>query len=90
MGLVYAALHEQLEAMRLLLATGIDPNHRPPFDHRGTALHWAVMGDRAEAVRLLLAYGADPSLPDGEFGSTPGDWAAHLGRPAAAEALSAR
>jgi hypothetical protein len=88
MALVHSALHGRLEAMRLLLDAGCDPDHRPPFEHGGTALHWAVMGDRPGAVRLLLAHGADPHARDAEFDSTPAGWAEHLGRPAATEALS--
>ena len=87
LALVYAALHGQERSMRLLLAAGVDPGHRPPFEHGATPLHWAVMGDRPAAVRLLLQAGADPDARDREFDSTPAGWAEHLGRPGAAEAL---
>ena len=87
LALVYAALHGQEESIRLLLAAGVDPDHRPPFEHGATPLHWAVMGDRPEAVRLLLEAGGDPDARDREFDSTPVGWAEHLGRPRAAEAL---
>jgi ankyrin repeat protein len=89
MALVYGALHGRIACLDRLLAAGVDPNHRPPFEHGGTALHWAVMGDRAEAVRVLLDGGADPSLRDEEYDATPAEWAAHLSRPAAAKALAA-
>lgn len=87
LALVYAALHGRVEALRLLLDEGADVNHRPPFDHGATALHWAVMGDRPDSVRVLLEAGADPDARDATFGSTPAGWAEHLGRPRAAEAL---
>lgn len=87
MGLVYAALHGRMQALELLLAAGAHPDHRPPFDHGATALHWAVMGDRPGSVRVLLEAGADPAARDREFDATPLGWAEHLGRPAAAAAL---
>lgn len=87
LALVYAALHGQEGSIRLLLDAGVDPDHRPPFEHGATPLHWAVMGDRPGAVRLLLDAGADPALRDREFDSTPAGWAEHLGRPLAAGAL---
>jgi ankyrin repeat protein len=87
LALVYAALHGRVEALRLLLDEGADVDHRPPFDHGATALHWAVMGDRPDSVRVLLEAGADPGARDATFGSTPAGWAEHLGRPRAAEAL---
>lgn len=87
LALIYSALHDRTEAMRLLLDAGAEPNHVSPFEHHATALHWAVMGDHPAAVRLLLDAGADTTIADGEFGSTPAGWADYLGKPAAAEAL---
>lgn len=87
LALVYAALHDRTEVLRLLLDAGAAPNHVSPFEHHATALHWAVMGDHPSAVRLLLAAGADPTAKDGEFGSTPAGWASYLDKPAAAAAL---
>ncbi|MEQ9569870.1 MAG: ankyrin repeat domain-containing protein, partial [Longimicrobiales bacterium] len=58
MALVYAALHDRTEAIHLLLEAGADPNHRPPFEHGATALHWAVLGDAPGAVGVLLDAGA--------------------------------
>lgn len=87
LALVYAALHGREESMQRLLGAGVDPDHRPPFEHGATPLHWAVMGDHPGAVRVLLDAGADPGARDREFHSTPAGWAAHLGRLRAAEAL---
>lgn len=88
LALIYASLHGQIEAMKVLMEAGADPNHRPPFDHHGTALHWAVMGDQAGAVRVLLEAGADPSARDRSFASTPEGWARHLGKTEALGALA--
>lgn len=87
MALIYAALHGRVSAIDLLLEAGAQPDHHPPFDHGGTALHWAVMGDRPESVRALLEAGANPGGRDHEHDATPAEWALHLGRPRAAEAL---
>lgn len=86
--LIYAALHGQVDALRMLLAAGARPDHRPPFDHHGTALHWAVMGDQPDAVRALLDAGADPEARDRSFDSTPEGWARHLKKAKALEALA--
>jgi ankyrin repeat protein len=88
LALIYAALHGRVEAIRLLLDAGAEVNHRPPFEHGATPLHWAVMGNRPESVRLLLEVGADPEARDRQFDSTPSGWAIHLGKSEAAKALA--
>lgn len=87
LALIYAALHGRVEALKLLLEAGADPNCRPPFDHRATPLHWAVMGDRPESVSVLLEAGANTEARDRSFDSTPAGWADHLDRAKAAAAL---
>ncbi len=86
--LIYASLHGRVEAMEMLMEAGADPDHRPPFDHGGTALHWAVMGDQPGAVRVLLEAGADTGVRDRSFDSTPEGWARHLGKTRALGALA--
>lgn len=49
-----------LEILKLLLASGADPNQRGINDW--TALHMAVAERNAPAVRVLLEAGADPRL----------------------------
>ncbi|MDH3270128.1 MAG: ankyrin repeat domain-containing protein [Gemmatimonadota bacterium] len=87
MALVYAALHGRVGAIELLLERGAEVDHRPPFDHRATALHWAVMGDQPESVRALLEAGASRDCVDRSFRSTPRGWAEHLGKKKALQAF---
>lgn len=86
-GLAVAAQHGRTAVIARLLELGADPNRRPWYDHRATALHWAVLGDRSESVTALLTAGADPSLRDTSFDSTPRGWAEHLGKSAALAAF---
>jgi len=60
--LMYAALYGDAEAVRLLLATGANPN--TANESGGTALMYAL--DNAEQTRLLLDAGADPNARSGE------------------------
>ncbi len=62
-----AANKGQIDAIRQLLASGIDVNARKLS---GTALHEATAGDQEAAVNTLLAAGAGPNARD-EFGGTP-------------------
>lgn len=54
--LAYAAIGRQLEAAKLLLASGADPNHRMSYGQ--TTLFFAV-GAGLEMTQLFLASGAD-------------------------------
>jgi ankyrin repeat protein/catechol 2,3-dioxygenase-like lactoylglutathione lyase family enzyme len=59
----WTALHEvvkstQLEAVRLLLANGADPNAREAGDHT-TPMHWAAATGRRDIVEALLDAGGD-------------------------------
>jgi ankyrin repeat protein len=64
--LMYAALYGDVDAMRLLLAGGADPNSRN--EAGATALMWAV--DDREKTRLLLERGADANARSDD-GRTP-------------------
>ncbi len=57
-GLHAAARGGHLDAVRLLLQHGADPNAREAGDNT-TALHWAAAGGRLEIVRTLLDAGGD-------------------------------
>jgi ankyrin repeat protein len=57
-----AAAAGHIEAVRLLLERGADPNlPEPGIAPRGGALHGAIGGKHIEVVRLLLEHGADPN-----------------------------
>ena len=87
LALAYAAKMGQVRALERLLELGAKVNARPPFDHRATALHWAVVGGHAAALRWLLEHGADPSLRDQTWDSTPRGWAEEIERAESAALL---
>ncbi len=60
---LFAALEEDnLDNLRILLATNVDVNAR---DSKGdTALHVAASRGRSEAIELLLAHGANIEAQD--------------------------
>src|SRR5262245_58045397 len=57
-GLHVAAMHGHLDAVRLLLEFGADPNAREAGDHT-YPLHWAAANRHIEIVRALLDAGGD-------------------------------
>ena len=68
--LLYAAAGGRVEAMDVLLDTGIDVNAR--YRHDLTALMWAAGYGKEGAVKRLLERGADPGLRD-DRGKTAAD-----------------
>ena len=75
-----AALHGRVDALRDLIAAGVDLNAFNPSDwhSHSTALHSAVDSGNVEAMRLLAAAGADLTIEGTLFHSTPRGWAIHL------------
>jgi len=75
-----AALHGRVDALRDLLAAGVDIDaFNPPGWHaHSTAAHSAVDSGNVEAMRLLAASGADLTIKDTLFRATPPDWALYL------------
>lgn len=69
-----AAAARQLEAARVLLAHGADPNCHGEEGY--TPLHEAAATGQVSLVRLLLRYKADATA-QGDDGKTPWDLAAH-------------
>jgi hypothetical protein len=79
-----AALHVDLDLIRLLLDAGADPNAQSPAESRHRPLHRAIepkasvrpRGDRAEAVGVLLDAGADVDAPGCWYDGRPLETAA--------------
>jgi ankyrin repeat protein len=61
-GLASAAQGGHVELVRLLLAKGVNVNHKA--DSGVTALHMAALQGGLKTVRLLLEKGADPNVTD--------------------------
>lgn len=89
-------LLEDVEILRLLLASGMDPNL--PNWQRATPLHdlcgrdgrGRARGNRIEVAGILLEAGANISAKDEEYRSTPLGWAARNDLPDMVEFLLSR
>lgn len=69
-----AANGSNLDAARVLLAAGADPNHLDEYPG-ATALHYAAWNGQVELAALLLANGARLETKDGMFDADPLGWA---------------
>ncbi|RAP32988.1 hypothetical protein DID80_08350 [Candidatus Marinamargulisbacteria bacterium SCGC AAA071-K20] len=74
--LYYAVLNEQFEIVKLLLDSGVDPNHKD--QELVSMLHWASAKESVAIASLLLIKGATISIRDAD-GATPLHWAAVVG-----------
>lgn len=80
LALALAAQHGHVEAVRSLLAAGVDPNGFTPGGHsHATALHQAALAGHAEVAQMLLDAGARTDVTDVLYGGTAADWAQHNG-----------
>jgi uncharacterized protein len=80
---VYACMHNQLEAAKLLLQKGADINAIPAgFDYAGTGLHYAALRGHRRMVDFLLEHGADPNIRDSKVNGLPAGWADYGGHKA--------
>ncbi|MEU8704539.1 ankyrin repeat domain-containing protein [Streptomyces sp. NPDC048565] len=86
--LYLASVQDLPGAVRLLLATGADPNRASGPEAGDLPLCGAACGGHAEVVGALLSAGAGPDLSE-EFGFTALRWAAGLGHARVAEVLLA-
>ena len=77
-GLVLAALGGRPDALRRVIALGVDLNRPSPdlYSH-ATALHHAVSSGSLDAVRVLVEAGASLHTKDRAWKGTPLDWAEH-------------
>jgi ankyrin repeat protein len=87
--LMWAASHNDVRMVRLLLERGSDPNQSTYY---GNPLSHACWSDGFEAADLLLAHGANVNARDAVANFTPLHWAAgsELGHPQLVELLLAR
>ncbi|MDX6497231.1 MAG: uncharacterized protein QOG23_491 [Blastocatellia bacterium] len=80
--LVYACMHNQIDAARLLLQKGARIDAIPPgFDYSGTGLHYAAINGHQPTVEFLLEEGAAVNIKDTKVHSTPAGWAEYGGHP---------
>jgi ankyrin repeat protein len=84
-----AVLNRQLEAARLALDAGADPNGFLPVHQHSTALHQAAADDHLPLLEMLLERGARTDVADTLWNGTPLGWACHHGKQRAAERLRA-
>ncbi len=70
-----AVLHDNLDAIRVLLSLGCSIGAEGWA--QGTPLHVAAWTGKLDMVRALLALGAPVNVRDGQFGSSPLGWASH-------------
>ena len=75
-----AALHGRADAIRELVAAGVDIDaFNPPGWHsHSTALHSAVVSRSPATVQALIDAGADRTIKDTLFDGTPDDWSRYL------------
>lgn len=78
--LVYACMHNQIDAAKFLLEQGAQIDAIPPgFDYSGTGLHYAALNGHRSMVDFLIERGADVNIRDTKVSSTPAGWADHGG-----------
>ena len=78
--LVYACMHNQIDAAKFLLEQGAQINAIPPgFDYSGTGLHYAALNGHRSMVDFLIERGAEVNIKDTKVNSTPAGWADHGG-----------
>jgi peptide-methionine (S)-S-oxide reductase len=80
-----AVINRQVEAARLCLNAGADPNGFLPVHRHSMPLHQAAINDDVELMKLLVARGARLDARDTLWDGTPLGWAVH-GKKAKAEA----
>lgn len=74
-----AVINRQLEAARMALDAGADPNAYLPVHAHSLPMHQAAGDDNIEMMELLIARGAHHDIPDKLWGGIPLGWAIHGG-----------
>jgi hypothetical protein len=90
--LALACQHGHVEALRLLLGAGEDPNRYNPvgLHAHSTPLHQAALAGHFDVVRMLVQHGARLDIRDILHHGTAADWAEYAGHEAIAEYLRTR
>ena len=91
LALALSSQYGQVEAVRLLLDAGEDPNRFNPVGghSHSTPLHQAAGNGHLDVVRLLIGSGARTDVKDILFGGTAEGWANHAGKKEVAAYLHA-
>ena len=72
-----AVINRHLEAARLCLDAGADPNGFLPVHRHSVPLHQAALNDDVELMKLLVERGARLDIRDTLWDGTPLGWAVH-------------
>lgn len=75
-----AVINGQVDAARLALDAGADPNAYLPVHAHSLALHQAALDENLELMELLIARGARTDIADKLWNGTPLGWAIHQGK----------
>ncbi|MCX7366427.1 MAG: hypothetical protein NTV97_32060 [Alphaproteobacteria bacterium] len=75
-----AVINGQVDAARLALDAGADPNAFLPVHAHSLALHQATLDENLPLMELLLASGARTDVADKLWKGTPLGWAIHQGK----------
>ena len=75
-----AVINGQVDAARLALEAGADPNRFLPVHAHSLPLHQAALDENLELIDLLVARGARADIADKLWHSTPLGWAIHQGK----------
>jgi ankyrin repeat protein len=89
LGFGLAVINHRLDAARLCLDAGADPNQFLPVHRHSTPLHQAAIDDDVPMLTLLVERGASLDTLDTLWGSTPLGWAIHTKKPEAEAYLRA-
>ncbi|NWG22907.1 MAG: ankyrin repeat domain-containing protein, partial [Pseudorhodoplanes sp.] len=74
-----AVINNRLDAARMALAAGANPDRKSSQHRHSQPLHQAALHDNVALLELLIAHGARLDAVDDLWGGTPLGWAMHAG-----------
>lgn len=74
-----AVINNRLDAVRMALAAGANPDRKSSQHRHSQPLHQAALHDNVELLELLIAHGARLAAVDELWDGTPLGWAMHAG-----------